>query len=126
MPMSRKTSIERWLVMCARGVLAVHRYLVTMMLSTPSVDRNSAADAPAGPDPTISTSVVTVAACGGWVSAIPSFNCFTFHRSVDVDIYIDQSVFTGLPVCESRHRAPALTAPATKIPEAPFGYSPVC
>ena len=46
--MSRKISIDRWLVMCARGVLAVHRYLVTMMLSTPRVDRNSAADAPAG------------------------------------------------------------------------------
>jgi hypothetical protein len=57
--MSRKVSMARWLVMCARGVFAVHRYLVTMMLSTPRVDRNNAADAPAGPEPTMRTSVVT-------------------------------------------------------------------
>src|SRR4051794_6193561 len=57
MPMSRKTSMARWFVMCARGVFAVHRYLVIMMLGTPSVDRKSAAADPAGPDPTMSTSV---------------------------------------------------------------------
>ena len=33
-PRSRKISIARWLVMCARGVLAVHRYLVIMMFGT--------------------------------------------------------------------------------------------
>ena len=47
----------RWLVMCARGVFAVQRYFVSSMLSMPYVLRNSAADAPAGPLPTISTSV---------------------------------------------------------------------
>ena len=35
MPRSRKISIVRWLVMCARGVFAVQRYLVTRILSTP-------------------------------------------------------------------------------------------
>ena len=73
-PTSRKISMVRWLVMWARGVFAVQRYLVIMMLSTPSVERNSAADAPAGPDPTTSTSVWTPPASGGRVSAIPSSN----------------------------------------------------
>ena len=59
MPRSRKISMVRWLVMCARGVFAVQRYLVIMMLLIPSVDRKRAADAPAGPDPTTSTSVST-------------------------------------------------------------------
>ena len=52
---------------------------------------------PGGARPTIRTSVVTVAACGGWVSAIPSLNsaiCFTFHRCASVGV---------VPVCEPRH-----------------------
>src|ERR1035438_2370077 len=73
MPRSRKISMVRWLVMCARGVLAVHLYLVIMMLGIPSVARHRAADPPAGPDPTISTSVSTVP-CGSSVSASPSSN----------------------------------------------------
>src|ERR1700722_9710973 len=71
MPRSRKISIVRWLVMCARGVLAVHRYFVIMMLLIPRVDRHRAAAPPAGPEPTISTSVSTVP-CGSSVSACPS------------------------------------------------------
>ena len=59
MPRSRKISMVRWLVMCARGVFAVQRYLVIMMLLTPRLDRNRAAEAPAGPEPTTSTSVST-------------------------------------------------------------------
>ena len=58
-PMSRMISIVRWLVMCARGVFAVQRYFVMTMFSTPSVLRNSAAELPAGPVPTIRTSVST-------------------------------------------------------------------
>jgi hypothetical protein len=54
----------RWLVMCARGVFAVQRYLVIMMLLTPRLDRNRAADAPAGPEPTTSTSVSTTTSVG--------------------------------------------------------------
>ena len=74
MPRSRKISIARWLVMCARGVFAVQRYLVIMMFGMPSVDRNSAAAAPAGPEPTTRTSVVTIDPWGSGVSAIPSLN----------------------------------------------------
>ena len=58
--------------MCARGVLAVHRYLVIMMFGTPRVARLSAAAPPAGPEPTISTSVSTAGPAGISVSAIPS------------------------------------------------------
>jgi hypothetical protein len=47
------------LVMCARGVFAVQRNFVTTTFGTPSVLRNTAADAPAGPVPTIRTSVST-------------------------------------------------------------------
>ena len=50
MPRSRKISIVRWLVMWARGVFAVQRYLVIMMFATPREERNRAADEPAGPD----------------------------------------------------------------------------
>src|SRR3984957_2978600 len=71
-PRSRKISIARWLVMCARGVLAVHRYLVIMMFGTPRAARLSAAAPPAGPEPTISTSVSTAGPAGISVSAIPS------------------------------------------------------
>src|ERR1022692_2182628 len=71
MPRSRKISMVRWLVMWARGVLAVHLYLVIMMLGMPSADKHRAAQPPAGPDPTISTSVSTVP-CGSSVSASPS------------------------------------------------------
>lgn len=56
------------------GVLAVHRYFVIMMVSTPSVESSSAAEAPAGPEPTTTTSVVTVESTGSSVSAIPSLN----------------------------------------------------
>src|SRR5215204_6479578 len=56
-PASRRTSIVRWLVMCARGVFAVQRYFVMHTLSTPSVLRNSALAPPAGPLPTMRTSV---------------------------------------------------------------------
>ncbi len=52
-------SIARWFVMCARGVFAVHRYLVITMLLIPRLDRQSAAAAPAGPDPMMTTSVCT-------------------------------------------------------------------
>ena len=62
----------RWLVMCARGVFAVQRYLVIMMFGTPSSDRNSAAEDPAGPEPTIRTSVWTTLASGRAVSVTPS------------------------------------------------------
>ena len=58
MPRSRMISTVRWLVMCARGVLAVQRYLVITMWSTPRVARKSAAEAPAGPEPITRTSVV--------------------------------------------------------------------
>ena len=77
MPMSRKTSIARWLVMCARGVLAVQRYFVIMMFGITSVDSNSAAPAPAGPEPTTTTSVVAVDPRGSCVSAIPTRNSAT-------------------------------------------------
>ncbi len=51
-PASRRISIVRWLVMCARGVFAVQRYFVMQTLSTPSVLRNSALAPPgrAAPD----------------------------------------------------------------------------
>ncbi len=62
----------RWFVMCARGVLAVHRYLVSMMFFTPSRDRASAMLAPAGPEPIMTTSVSTIAEVGTSVSSIPS------------------------------------------------------
>ncbi len=39
MPMSRKISMARWLVMWARGVFAVQRYLVIMIVGTPRVAR---------------------------------------------------------------------------------------
>lgn len=71
-PTSRKISMLRWLVMCARGVFAVQRYLVTMMLRTPSSERNRAMEAPNGPEPMISTSVSMSLLTGVWVSAIPS------------------------------------------------------
>src|ERR1700733_15273883 len=58
--------------MCARGVLAVHRYLVIMMLGTPRVARLGPPPPPAGPEPTISTSVSTAGPAGISVSAIPS------------------------------------------------------
>src|SRR5664280_1471051 len=74
MPRSRKISIVRWLVMCALGVFAVHRYLVIIMLSTPRLDRNSAADPPAGPEPTTSTSVLTTSEEGSAAGATPSSN----------------------------------------------------
>src|SRR3954464_11796429 len=74
MPRSRNTSMARWFVMWARGVFAVHRYLVTMMLGIPRADRNSAAPAPAGPEPITTTSVVTATPEGSSVSAIPSLN----------------------------------------------------
>src|SRR5690606_13000529 len=51
---------------------AVQRYLVIIVFDTPNVDRNRAAEAPAGPEPTISTSVSTTAVLGGAVSASPS------------------------------------------------------
>jgi hypothetical protein len=47
----------RWLVMCAGGVLAVHRCFVITMWCTPSVASASAAAAPAGPLPITRTSV---------------------------------------------------------------------
>src|SRR5699024_3162604 len=72
MPTSRKISMVRWLVICARGVLAVQRYLVIVMLGTPSVDRKSAAAAPAGPDPTTKTSASTSLGSGVSVSLIAS------------------------------------------------------
>jgi hypothetical protein len=72
MPRSRKISIARWFVMCARGVFAVQRYLVIMMLGTPSVDSARAAAPPAGPEPTMSTSVSTVVPLGISVSSRPS------------------------------------------------------
>jgi hypothetical protein len=50
-------STVRWFVMCERGVFAVQRYFVSIMLSTPYVLRNSAAEPPAGPLPTTRTSV---------------------------------------------------------------------
>ena len=56
-PASRRISIVRWLVMCARGVFAVQPYFVTQTFSTPSVLRNSEHEPPAGPLPTIRTSV---------------------------------------------------------------------
>lgn len=34
-PRSRKTSMVRWLVMCARGVLAIQPYLVASTVGTP-------------------------------------------------------------------------------------------
>src|ERR1700743_1597411 len=55
--------------MWARGVLAVHRYLVTTMCSTPSVARLRAAVAPAGPVPTTSTSVWIVSVIGAYRSS---------------------------------------------------------
>jgi hypothetical protein len=58
-PRSRKISTARWLVMCARGVFAVQEYLVMTMWSTPEVASARAAVAPAGPDPTMRTSVLT-------------------------------------------------------------------
>ena len=60
-PASRRTSIVRWLVMCARGVFAVQRYFVMTTLSTPSVLRNSPLAPPAGPLPTMRTSVSSTA-----------------------------------------------------------------
>ena len=80
-PTSRKISMVRWLVMCARGVFAVQRYLVIMMLSTPRVDRNSAAEAPAGPDPTIRTSVVTTMSSGSRSRRVPSSNRAIAHTT---------------------------------------------
>src|SRR6478735_1172632 len=79
MPRSRKISMVRWLVMCERGVFAVHRYFVIMTLSTPRVDKNKAADDPAGPEPTIRTSVCTTTlsdpvVSGRAVSTNPSSN----------------------------------------------------
>ena len=59
MPMSRNVSIVRWLVMCARGLSDSRSYLVTISVEVPYVARNSAAAAPAGPDPTTRTSVST-------------------------------------------------------------------
>ncbi|SKZ90033.1 Uncharacterised protein [Mycobacteroides abscessus subsp. abscessus] len=60
--------------MCARGVLAVQRYLVIMMLSMPSSLSISDAAAPDGPDPTTSTSVSTTWPVGISVWAMPSSN----------------------------------------------------
>src|SRR4051794_39684609 len=83
MPRSRKISIARWLVMCARGVFAVHRYFVIMMLGMPRLERNSAAEAPAGPEPTTTTSVEVVDPDGGCVASRPSSNSaisFPFRR----------------------------------------------
>src|SRR5690349_4311649 len=94
--MSRKISMARWLVMCARGVFAVHRYLVIMTLGTPRVDRNSAAADPAGPDPTISTSVSTVTDAGSSVSVWPSLN-------------------TGIGTPPRAGRAPALSEPVSAV-----------
>ena len=68
-PRSRKISTVRWLVMWARGVLAVQRYLVTTRCSTPSVARVRAAVAPAGPVPTTSTSVWIVSVIGPLLSS---------------------------------------------------------
>src|SRR5450631_801330 len=61
-PRSRKISTVRWLVMWARGVFAVHEYLVMTMWSTPSVASVNAAVAPAGPVPMTSTSVLMFSA----------------------------------------------------------------
>src|SRR3954452_23916820 len=63
--------------MCARGVFAVQRYFVIMMLRMPSGARKSAAEAPAGPDPTTTTSVSVAGPEGSAVSAMPSSNSVT-------------------------------------------------
>ena len=55
-PRSRRISTVRWFVMWARGEFAV-AYLVTVRASTPARARSDAAVSPAGPAPTISTSV---------------------------------------------------------------------
>ncbi|MCY1235519.1 hypothetical protein D9M72_481380 [compost metagenome] len=63
----------RWLVMWARGVFAVQRYLVIMMFGMPWLERNRDAELPAGPEPTISTSVMTMPVPSGRaVAVIPS------------------------------------------------------
>src|ERR1700744_2270953 len=59
-PRSRKISTVRWLVMWARGVFAVHEYLVITTCSTPRVASDSAAAPPAGPLPTTRTSVCRI------------------------------------------------------------------
>ncbi len=59
MPRSRRISTARWLVMWARGELAV-AYFVTVSESMPARARSDAAVRPAGPAPTMSTSVVMV------------------------------------------------------------------
>ena len=51
-------STARWLVMCARGVFAVQRYFVITMLShAVGAQEERARTLPAGPEPTIRTSV---------------------------------------------------------------------
>jgi hypothetical protein len=57
MPRSRKISTVRWFVMCARGESAVPACFVTVMASTPWSASSAAAVNPAGPAPTIRTSV---------------------------------------------------------------------
>ena len=59
MPRSRKISTLRWLVMWARGELAV-AYLVRVSAGTPARASRAEAVSPAGPAPTTSTSVVMV------------------------------------------------------------------
>jgi hypothetical protein len=73
-PTSRMISTVRWLVMCARGVFESQRYLSTRTFSTPYSLRNSAADAPAGPHPTIKTSV-SIRGFTFVSSAIPRPSC---------------------------------------------------
>jgi hypothetical protein len=76
MPRSRNTSTVRWLVMCARGEVAVSAYLVTVIASTLCVASNAAAVSPAGPAPTTRTSVSTVRMTGS------PFRCIDGARTI--------------------------------------------
>src|ERR1039457_2027482 len=101
--------------MCARGVFAVHEYLVITMCSTPSVASASAAGAPAGPLPMTRPSVPSM-------SFIPTLLGFDRPRACSVADQDNNTKLVALRYADARGTGRGGLGAAASVTAAPARF----